>query len=476
MAYNVKFLKGTQASYDALTSKDLNTFYYIDSTDLYLGNTKLSNKADLDNAIINIGKNAEAIAKIKSDLGNLTQTKYDALVERMSAAEGKITTAEGKISTLETLTTGYGTRLTDVEGAASTNAENIGKLQTGLGTLVESAATKTELKATDDLAKANKAAIDVLNGSGDGSVAAQVAAGIAEVVADADADFDTLKEVADWILNDTTGAAAMQNDVAKLKTDVADHGTRLGVAEGEIDTLQSEMNAVEALADKADKASQANTAAIEVLQGSVKDNADAIADNEKAISDEVTRAQEAEGSLSDRLAIVEEMAGVGGDGNTGSIAQQIADAKDAAIEAAAGDATAKVNAMATTLRGEIGTAKTEAIDAAADAAALLYVTKTDFGSVAEKANSALQKADITTGISNGTIKVKGDEVQVAGLKSAAFAEASAFDASGSASAAESAAKTYADGLAANYDKAGDAAKAEQAAKAYVDSALTWGDM
>lgn len=43
---------------------------------------------------------------------------------------------------------------------------------------------------------------------------------IAEVVANADTDFDTLKEIADWILNDTTGAAAMANDIATLKGDV----------------------------------------------------------------------------------------------------------------------------------------------------------------------------------------------------------------------------------------------------------------
>ena len=47
------------------------------------------------------------------------------------------------------------------------------------------------------------------------------AAAVAKVVADAPADFDTLKEVADWIKNDTTGAAALQTDVAGLKTDVS---------------------------------------------------------------------------------------------------------------------------------------------------------------------------------------------------------------------------------------------------------------
>ena len=47
MAYNVKFLKGTAAQYKALAEKDVNAFYYVDGTDLYLGNIKLSNAADV---------------------------------------------------------------------------------------------------------------------------------------------------------------------------------------------------------------------------------------------------------------------------------------------------------------------------------------------------------------------------------------------------------------------------------------------
>lgn len=50
------------------------------------------------------------------------------------------------------------------------------------------------------------------------------------------------------------------------------------------------------------------------------------------------------------------------------------------------------------------------------------------------ADSALQEADITTGATNGTIKVKDGEVKVAGLGSAAYTESSAYDASGSAAA------------------------------------------
>ena len=75
--------------------------------------------------------------------------------------------------------------------------------------------------------EANAAAIAVLNGDADtaGSVVntatAVAAAEVAKVVANADADFDTLKEIADWILNDTTGAADMANDIAALEAKMA---------------------------------------------------------------------------------------------------------------------------------------------------------------------------------------------------------------------------------------------------------------
>ena len=76
--------------------------------------------------------------------------------------------------------------------------------------------------------EANAAAIAILNGGADeaGSVAntanAAAAAKVAEIVANADANFDTLKEIADWILNDTTGAADMANDIAALQGLVGD--------------------------------------------------------------------------------------------------------------------------------------------------------------------------------------------------------------------------------------------------------------
>lgn len=55
---------------------------------------------------------------------------------------------------------------------------------------------------------------------------------IARIVANADADFDTLKEVADWIKSDVSGAALMQTQIATL---VADANTNGSVAKAKAD-------------------------------------------------------------------------------------------------------------------------------------------------------------------------------------------------------------------------------------------------
>lgn len=66
----------------------------------------------------------------------------------------------------------------------------------------------------------NEQAIEVLTGDGSGSVKETVANAIDEVVNGAPEDFDTLKEVSDWIKNDTTGAAKMASDIASLSDKV----------------------------------------------------------------------------------------------------------------------------------------------------------------------------------------------------------------------------------------------------------------
>lgn len=79
-----------------------------------------------------------------------------------------------------------------------------------------------------------------------------------------------------------------------------------------------------------------------------------------------------------------------------------------------------------------------------------------------KADSALQSADVTTGSENGTIAIKGNDVPVAGLGSAAFEDSSAFDAAGVG--AEEAAKVQTALLGSSSD--GASANTIYGAKAY----------
>lgn len=130
-----------------------------------------------------------------------------------------------EVSKVDTKVAGHETRLTAAEG-------KIAALEAGTY-------DDTELRGligenTDDIADnalaiaTHQAAIEKLNGTAEteGSVAhtatAIAAAEVAKIVANADADFDTLKEIADWILNDTTGAADMANDIAALQGLVGD--------------------------------------------------------------------------------------------------------------------------------------------------------------------------------------------------------------------------------------------------------------
>lgn len=98
-----------------------------------------------------------------------------------------------------------------------------------------------------------------------------------------------------------------------------------------------------------------------------------------------------------------------------------------------------------------GTAQTK-FDGSADVA--FNITPSAIGAATSaqgaKADSALQKADITTGTTNGTILVDGSAVAVKGLGSAAYTATTDYDAAGTAASqaasALSQAKTYADGL------------------------------
>lgn len=154
-----------------------------------------------------------------------------------------------------------------------------------------------------------------------------------------------------------------------------------------------------------------------------------------------------------------------------------ADAQSNAEATAAADATSKANAALNSAKSYADTQDAATLASAkeySDGLAGNYATAAQ----GEKADSALQKADISTGKTSGTITVKGSEVAVAGLGSAAYVATTAFDAAGSAASALVQAKAYSDAnlvTAKTYAET-EADDALADAKAYVDSALTWGSL
>lgn len=83
----------------------------------------------------------------------------------------------------------------------------------------------TQIKA--DVA-ANKAAINTLNGTGDGSVKKAVSDAVASIIADAPEAYDTLKEISDWISSHTSDAAGMNSQIKTNKESIAALKTLIG--------------------------------------------------------------------------------------------------------------------------------------------------------------------------------------------------------------------------------------------------------
>ena len=103
----------------------------------------------------------------------------------------------------------------DAKGSADTAETNAKAYADGLNTTMDTRVDALETTVGD---ASNGLVKDVAILKGDDQTVGSVAYQIAQIVAGADASFDTLKEIADWIINDTIGATQMGNDIAGLKT------------------------------------------------------------------------------------------------------------------------------------------------------------------------------------------------------------------------------------------------------------------
>ena len=118
----------------------------------------------------------------------------------------------------------------DAKGSANTAETNAKTYADGLNTEMDKRVDALETtvgNAESGLVK------DVAVLKGDKSVEGSVQFQIAQIVAGADANYDTLKEIADWIMSDQTGAAKMANDIKANADAITDLETLVGTIPAE---------------------------------------------------------------------------------------------------------------------------------------------------------------------------------------------------------------------------------------------------
>lgn len=222
---------------------------------------------------------------------------------------------------------------------ADANAALMGVLPEGTEakTIVEYVNKKTEGIATSGAlaelqaqVSEHETSLATLEGGEDveGSVAnvakAAAIAEVASVIANAPQDFDTLKEIADWIANDTTGAAGMANDIAELERLVGSTAVATQISNA-IDTalkvegvdkyaLASDLTALAERVKALEDAGHVTQDAIDAGVKAAKDYADSLASNYDAAGTAQTKADAALASAkayADGLAVNYDAAGTG---------------------------------------------------------------------------------------------------------------------------------------------------------------------
>ena len=249
-------------------------------------------------------------------------------------------------------------------------------------TVASTYATKSEVSTLSGKVTANTNAISTLNGVGEGSVSKKVSDAIAAEVERADAAYDT------------------KGSANAVKTAI-DQYTVNGVAISSNPTLSGNNVSL----------SSSYAAAGTYSAPAIGDKVDvAIGKLAKGIAD-----ASASGVLSFG-------------GQTGAITVDTTNSTNGAVKFA--------------MSGKNLTGTVNGLKSAAYTDSSAYATAAQ----GAKADTALQKASITSGSANGTIAVGGSDVAVRGLGSAAYTESTAYDTKGSASTAETNAKQYADSL------------------------------
>ena len=230
----------------------------------------------------------------------------------------------------------------DAKGSADTAEANAKTYADGLNTTMDGRVTTLETtvgNAESGLVK------DVAVLKGDKSVEGSVQFQIAQIVAGADANYDTLKEIADWIMSDQTGAAKMANDIKANADAITDLETLVGTIPAEAtatDIVGYIAEYVQAQLTASDLSQYAKAEDFNALKEVVGDDTKGLV---KGLADVTTKATNNESAI----------ATLNGDDQTeGSVAKALKDAKDYADGLAVNYATAEQGNKADAAAAAIG--------------------------------------------------------------------------------------------------------------------------
>lgn len=250
MAVNyVKFMRGTQALYDSLATKDQDTLYFVyenvnaETGKLYLGNKLISGSSSNPSGDISINDVTDII------VNNETLADGDLLVYDPTAGENGEGAWVNK-PVAEALQVPVMTGATATSDGISglvpvpTAGDQL-KFLRGDGTW---AAVTAEMSAQDraDISQLQSQVATLIGDDADKSVAEIVSQKVAELLIpeDASASLNTLQEIADWIQDHPNDAAEMNSNISLLQTKVATLEEAINGTEN-IDGLEDRVSSLE---------------------------------------------------------------------------------------------------------------------------------------------------------------------------------------------------------------------------------------
>lgn len=419
----IKFYKCTAAQYASL-SKDTDCFYYLtDSNKFYLGTIELSN-TDVP------GYLTEVVAKDDS----IVVTNNNQIGVQISAKTGNnitLQTGSGEEGLYVSVpaATDYTVTVTETSGQSTdpySKRYNVVQSATGLNAnidipkdMVVSSGSVVDITYDSTTGKLYDGLIDVtslIKGSGTAS-ASDAGKYIKLIIANATNDrlYIAVKDLVDIYTAEPNATqiqlAISSNNVISAAIVAGSVGTT-ELANGAVTTDKLDAKAVTSakLADAVTaELAKAGTAVQSIAQGANNGEIKYTVDGTNYTAVSVKGLGSAAYTNTDAYATAAQ----------GALADSAVQSVTTG-DSTSGNGTIKVDGTAVSVYG-LGSAA--------------YTASTDYATAAQGtvADSALQKADITTGTTNGTIKVKGDAVSVYGLGSAAYTATTDYDAAGSAS-------------------------------------------